>query len=112
MPCETKNLNGITLNQRKQQINNALSRLENLLTNGQVTLKIGPTGSIVFAQWSAKDRDFVSDVCAYRALTNQGSRALRRALVRAQAAAGRSIDERAILSGTHSHDNGQTWGTH
>ena len=112
MPCETKNLNGITLNQRKKQINNALARLESLLTNGQVILQIGPSGSIVFVRWSAKDRDFVSDVCAYRALTKQGSQALRRAVIRAQIAANRSINESAILSGTHSHDNGQTWGTH
>ena len=112
MPCETKNLNGITQQQRNEQVRRSLVLLEALLAGGQVNLKIGPTGAIVFQGWSDKDRDFVSDVCAYRALTNQGSTALRRAVVRAQAIAGRTINQSAIAAGSHSHDGGTTWSHH
>lgn len=31
---------------------------------------------------------------------------------RAEVTAGRTLDQRAIASGQHSHDGGRTWGAH
>jgi hypothetical protein len=54
-------------------------------------------------------RNGISDACAYRKLLASGSPALRAALAKAEAMAGRKVDPQAIASGVHSHDGGRTW---
>lgn len=108
MPCDSRIPKGVTKQQRQQQVKDAVARLEKALQAGTVTVKVGPTGAVSFAGWG-KERDDVSDLCAYRKLSSASSWALRQATARAEAMAGRKIDPRQIAAGTHSHDGGDTW---
>ena len=111
MPCDTIPLRqGQTAQDRAKEIRSAQDRLESLISAGTVKPIIGRTGGVAFKNWTAQDRAGVSDVCAYRALTRRGSSALRMAMIRAEAMAGRTPDRQAIAAGLHSHDGGQTWG--
>lgn len=107
MPCDGSRLEGMEREARKKLVKSTLERLEAALKEGLVTVKVGPQGALTFAGW--KDRNGVSDVCAYRMLTTKGSGELRKALARAEAMAGRKISTQAIGHGVHSHDGGSTW---
>ena len=107
MPCDSQP------NQTQQQKQNqarAIARLEAALAMGAASVVIGASGAIAFKGWG--DRGGYSDLCAYRKLASANSPALRRAIIRAEAMAGRKIDPRAVASGMHSHDAGATWSTH
>lgn len=107
MPCLTQtNLTPI----EKQRQRDALSRLQEFLARGEVTVIVGRTGGVALKGWRAEDRGGVSDLCAYRALANTPE--MRRALLRAEAATGNRMDPRAVASGLHSHDGGASWSRH
>ena len=107
MACDTLYLDRLTKPQRKKQIDEALARLEKALTGGTVKLKVSVQGAVAFAgEW---DRQGVADTCAFRKLQAAGSPALRQALARAEALAGRKIDMRQVQAGVHSHDGGNTF---
>lgn len=110
MACDTVRKKNQTIAQRGAEVNAALRRLEGYLAAGKVTIRIGPTGAVVFVGWN--DRDGLSDACTYRLLQFQGSWQFRQQLARAEAMSGRHVNERAILAGHHSHDGGKTWGSH
>lgn len=92
------------------RVKSAIEKLDAALALGTVKVVVGASGSIAFKGWNTADRDGLADVCAFRRLGN--SPALRKALARAEALAGRKVDPRAINAGVHSHDGGSTWGTH
>src|SRR5262245_59132806 len=110
MPCDTIWKKDQTLEDRNREVKQALRRLEQALTEGRVQVRIAPNGAIAFAGWA--DRDDVTDACAYRCLTAEGSSALRMAVARAQVASGRQVNPQAVAAGHHSHDGGTTWSRH
>lgn len=112
MACESRRRPGVTPEQRQKQIADSVAALGRALAEGRVVVKVGPQGAITFTGWSEQQRDGVSDVCAYRKLLASGSWALRQAVAKAEAMAGRKVDQRAIGAGVHSHDGGRTWGSH
>ena len=104
MPCLTQpNLT----QQRKLDMQNAIARLNHALETGVVKVVVSATGAVAFS--GAWHNNGVTDLCAYRSLLAGNSPALRRAVMRAEALAGRMIDARAIATGTHSHDGGVSW---
>ena len=107
MPCDTRIPVGMTPEQRKTQIEKALERLEAALSMGSVFVVIGNNGAVAFSGWN--DRDNVTDVCAFRALTVKSSFALRRAVATAETQYGRRVNMNAVGEGVHSHDGGKTW---
>lgn len=107
MPCLTQ---PTLTEQQKAAQRTALARLEAALGAGTVKVLIGRQGGVTFTGWLDADREGVSDLCAYRALSN--SPAMRRAVLRAEAMGGNRMDPRAIASGLHSHDGGQSWSRH
>lgn len=110
MPCDTRRLTPEqTLEQRNQQVRAALRRLELQLTAGRVSVNIGPQGAVAFTGW--QDRDGLSDVCAYRVLSVEGSSVLRMAVQRAEQLSGRRVNANAVAAGFHTHD-GNTWSKH
>lgn len=109
MPCDYVRPN-ITPEKRKAEVKDALAKLERALALGDVTLKVGPTGSIAFVGWDKARRNGVTDLCAYRKLLASGSADLRKAQARAEALSGTKVNPRAIATGEHSHDEGKTWG--
>jgi hypothetical protein len=108
MPCTSTLKENQTVVQRIAEVEKALKRLEQYLTTGTVQIGIGPTGAITFKNW--KDRDGLSDVCAYRSLSVSNSWALRQAQLKAETMSGRKVNTRAVAAGIHSHDNGRSWG--
>jgi hypothetical protein len=90
----------------------ALVKLEAALALGAVSVVVGAQGSVAFKGWQAEERGGLSDLCAYRRLAGSNSPALRRAVARAEALAGRKVDAHAVAHGHHSHDGGQTWSKH
>ena len=83
--------------------------LELGLQQQKLKVRISAMGAVAFEGRTDEDRKGLSDACGYRTLASQGSWALRQALARAEALAGRKVDERVVAAGTHSHDGGQTW---
>lgn len=109
MPCDTRLLEDETLAQREVKVKKALTRLEAALTNGQAKVVIGPRGEVAFQGWKKEDRDGMSDACTYRLLSAQNSWALRQAVAKAEALAGKKVNPHAVAGGSHSHDGGKTW---
>jgi hypothetical protein len=107
MPCTTQPT--LTEQQRTAQ-RAALARLQAAIGAGAVSVVVSRAGAIALKGWGDADRAGVSDLCAYRELRN--SPEMRRALARAEVLAGRTVDARTIAAGVHSHDGGQSWGSH
>ena len=105
MPCTSQP--NLTPTQ-KQLMDQAIARLNAALGNGQASVVVGASGSIAFKGWN--EREAVTDLCAYRALASRNSPELRKAIMRAEAMAGRKVDARAVAAGVHSHDGGHSWG--
>lgn len=104
--CESRRSPEQTEADRKAQIKRALAKLEAALKARAASLSIGPNGQPFFVGW--KDRDDVGDVCAYRMLKASNSWELRQAVARAEAS-GKKVNEKAVASGSHTHDGGSTW---
>lgn len=88
---------------------NAMKVLQRKLASQEVTVVVSPQGAVAFKGWSQEDRNGLADVCVFRALSASGSAELRRAVARAEALAGRKVDQRQVAAGTHSHDGGHTF---
>lgn len=111
MACESMVRPGQTREQRREQVKRAIKAMEARLGTGEVKVVIDrATGALAFTGWS--ERDGVTDACAYRVLTAASSWALRQAVAKAEAAAGRRVNAQAVAAGVHSHDGGATWGRH
>ena len=110
MACYTVARTGQTFVQREAEVKAALRRLETYLLSGKVQVGIAQNGAIVFKGWT--DSDDITDTCAYRSLSHEGSWALRQAVARAEAMSGRKVNAMAVAAGHHSHDGGKTWGSH
>lgn len=110
MACFTVTKAGQSLAERGAQVKAALERLKRYIAAGQVQIVIAPNGAVGLSGW--KDRDDVTDVCAVRTLSAEGSWELRQAIARAEARTGKKADLQATAQGWHSHDGGRTWGRH
>jgi hypothetical protein len=109
MPCDSRLRQGQSLAERNAEIKKALAKLEAELAAKKIQVAIANNGGIMFQGW--KDRAGISDACAYRVLTAEGSWALRQAVAKAEAMTGKKLNVNAVAGGLHSHDGGKTWGT-
>jgi len=110
MACETLRKPQQTPEQRRAEVRAALLALEQGLQKGSISLVIGNQGAVAFQGWTPATRGGLTDACAFRTLQANGSWALKSALNRAEAMAGRKVDMNAVSAGVHSHDGGRTWG--
>lgn len=110
MACFSVTRSGQTLAERNKEVEAALARLKRYIAAGQVKIVIAPNGAVGLSGW--KDRDDVTDVCAVRTLSAEGSWELRQAIAKAEALQGRKANLQATSAGWHSHDDGKTWGRH
>lgn len=109
MACETMRQPAQSLAERQAEIKQALATLTAKLTAGSVKVTIGAQGAVALTGWLGAERGGISDACAYRVLTAEGSWALRQAVARAEATSGRKVNARAVAAGVHSHDGGGSW---
>lgn len=98
-----------TLEERQAEVTRALRGLEAAIQQNAVKVVIGANGAVTLAGWSAAARSDLTDVCAIRSLTAEGSWILRQALAREEARTGRKVNMNAVAAGVHSHDGGNTW---
>jgi hypothetical protein len=112
MPCDTRLKQGQTISQRKAEVVAAVEKLARGLAAGTVKPVVGKQGAIAFDGFADKDRDGVTDACAYRRVMATGSALAKAAIARAEQMAGRSVDRTVIGRGVHSHDHGATWHDH
>lgn len=109
MPCDTRLKPAQTPAARRAEIAKSVASLRARLASGAVRVVVGKNGAVAFQGWDTAERDGVSDLCAYRALTAANSAELRAAVVRAEGLAGTKVNAKMVASGVHSHDGGKTW---
>jgi len=107
MPCDYVRSPRQTEADRRREIDETLAELQEALGTNIVTITIGQSGAICFDGW--ENRNGITDVCAYNALSNQDSWELRQAVATAEFQSGLKVNKQAIAAGTHSHDGGQSW---
>ena len=110
MPCDTRLRPGQTIQQRATEVRDVVSRLERMLSTGNVKVVVDrKSGAIAFNGVSDSDRNNVTDACMYRRIMATGTAAAKLAIQRAETVAGRGVSRQAIGQGVHSHDGGHTW---
>ena len=112
MPCDTRLKPRQTIQERATEVKAAVARLAEALASGRAKVVVGPKGEIAFTGLSDKDRDGVTDACAYRRIMATGSALARMAIQRAEMLSGRTVDKQKVAVGAHSHDGGKTWHSH
>lgn len=108
MPCDYVRNPRQTAADRKREVERTLKELERKLRERAVNIEIGRQGAVAFKGWK-RDRNDVTDVCAFRRLSQAGSWELRQSIKRAEAQSGKRVNPQAVASGLHSHDGGNTW---
>ena len=109
MACETQTRKNQTLSERKEEIRQTVAEIIGKLISGEITPKVGPQGGIAFNGLSDKDRNGVTDVCAYRMIMMGNSTLAKMKIQQAEMLSGRSVASSALAQGIHSHDGGKTW---
>ena len=112
MPCDTRLKPRQTIQQRAAEVREVVARAARGLVNGTVKVRVGPQGAVAFAGLEGAERDGVTDACLYRRLLASAAPSALQAIARAEMLAGRSIDQRVVAVGAHSHDGGRTWHDH
>lgn len=112
MPCDTRLKTNQTIQQRAAEVRATVEALKTGLITGRIKAKVGPQGAIAFVGLTERERDGVTDACAYRRLLASGSALAIQAIKRAEQPAGRGVDRSVVAHGAHSHDNGVTWHDH
>ena len=112
MACETVLKPRQSISQRRAEVRKAVKALEQALAMKTIRPVVGRQGGITFPNWTAIDRDGVSDACAYRMIQMEGGSLARMAIAAAEQAAGRQVSQSAVNGGLHSHDGGKTWDKH
>ena len=117
MPCNTRLKRNYrnsgrqqTISERKSEVKQAVYDINSLIATGKVKPVVDRrTGAIAFQGLDENIRDGVTDACVYRQLQTTGSTLTKMAIQRAEQLAGRTVDNKAVAQGVHSHDGGGTW---
>jgi hypothetical protein len=112
MACDTRLKPRQTIQQRAQEVREAVNRLATAIATGRVKVVIGPQGAITFQGWDDASRDAVTDGCAYRRILATGNAMAKMHIARAEQMAGRTVNKQTVAQGHHSHDGGATWHKH
>jgi fructose-1,6-bisphosphatase len=111
MPCDTRaTKRGQTLSQRVAEVRGVVELAARKLASGQVRVKVGPQGGVLFTGLTEMERDGVSDNCLLRRLMAGSSVTAKLAIERAELLAGRKVDKQVIGQGGHYH--GDVWHSH
>ena len=118
MPCDTRlktiTAAGVTrrqtISERATEIRAVVAAADKLIAAGKVRPVVDRrTGAVALAGLDDKVRDDVTDACLYRRLLVTGSSAVKAALAKAEALAGRTVNRQAVAAGVHSHDGGASF---
>jgi hypothetical protein len=109
MPCFSQREPQQTEEQRRAEVKKALTDIDKLIAKRKIKLKIGPQGAITFLGLEQAQRGRMTDVCIFNRLMQNGSEAVKQALIQAEQMAGRKVSAKALTQGIHSHDGGASW---
>lgn len=109
MPCDTQLLPQQTMSQRMAEIRDYTTKIDTLIAQGRVKIKVGPQGAVVFVDLQTADRGRMTDGCIYRRLIATGSVKTKLAIQRAEQIAGVQINKQIVAQGIHSHNGGASW---
>lgn len=120
MPCDTRMKNNYrgsgrrqTISERAAEVKQVVADVNSLIASGKVKPVVDrKTGAIAFAGLDPNLRDDVTDACIFRRIMVSGSSLAKAKIAAAEAVAGRTVNKQAVGQGVHSHDGGQTWGSH
>jgi hypothetical protein len=113
MACETRTKRNQTLQQRADEVRQVVYDVNALIAQNKVKPVIDKkTGAITFAGLDPNLRDDVTDACIYRRIMVTGGALAKAKIAQAEALAGRTVNKQALANGVHSHDGGQSWGSH
>lgn len=112
MTCDTRLKPKQTIQERTEEVQRAVARINQGLVTGRIKVVIGPQGAVVFTRLRDEERDGVTDACAYRRIMTTGTALAKAAIACAEALSGRSINKQVVGQGVHSHDGGLTWSKH
>lgn len=113
MACDTRLKPQQTIQERAAEVRRMVELLDKALVAGRAKVVVDKkTGAIAISGLSDKDRDGVTDACAYRRLMISGSAQAKLIIARAEQLAGRGVSRQTLAHGTHSHDGGKTWHNH
>ena len=101
-----------TLRERIDQIKARIAAIETGLGRNKFKVKVSPTGAVTFIGLNEEDRSGMTDACVYRRIMAGNSALAKMAIKTAERMAGREVDKRQLAAGIHSHDGGETWGSH
>lgn len=118
MPCDTRLRDNYrnsgrrqTITERKAEVKQVVYDVNSLVATGKIRPVVDKkTGAIAFEGLSDTIRDGVTDACVYRQLMTTGNTLTKMAIQRAEQLAGRTVDNKAVAQGIHSHDGGRTFG--
>ena len=109
MPCDTVRKPQQTLAERKAEVRKRMLAIDKLIATGKIKVKVGKQGAVAFTNLADADRDGITDACIYRMVMLSGSAAAKLAILKAEQAAGVSVNKKVVARGIHSHDGGATW---
>jgi hypothetical protein len=109
MPCDTNRLLDQTMSQRVAEVRTAAQKIDRLLAERKIGVKVGPQGAVTFTGIDDRDRARMTDACIYRRIVQSGSAASKMAIVRAEQLAGRTVSKATVANGVYSHDGGASW---
>lgn len=114
MPCDTRVKRNQTLQQRVTEVKAIVAKLAAKLARGQIKMKVGPTGGVVFDGIGDDERDGVTDACIYRRIMATGTAQEKLAIQRAEQLSGRTVNRQAVAHGHHAHmvDGKLHWHNH
>lgn len=109
MPCDTLRMMNQSMSERVEEVRTAAQKIDKLLAERKIGVKVGPQGGVVFTGLSDFDRTRMTDACIYRRIIQSGSAAAKMAIARAEQLAGRTVSKVTVANGVHSHDGGASW---
>lgn len=109
MPCDSVRRKNQSLQDRKKEVKDTVSKIEKAIVAKKATVKVGKQGAIAFSLPLEIDRFGITDACIYRRIMAGNSVLAKAAIAQAEQIAGRTVDKVAIGQGIHSHDGGNTW---
>jgi hypothetical protein len=111
MPCDSMKKPNQTLAQRREEIRKRMKKVDRLVAQKKVKLKVGPQGAVVLIGLSAEDRDGMTDSCIVRRIMATGSAPAKLEIEKARILAGCTPAQvqQAVKAGVHSHDGGASW---
>ena len=108
MPCYSMRKPNQTAQERVREVEKVIETVEELITSGDVTIRVNGDGVVFFEGLQPWVRDGVNDTCMFEKLYSSDSFAIQTAFEQAELECGFQINPEMMAAGWHTHDQGRT----